>query len=218
MDEARTLRFFRGKGAIVDGHFVLDSGKHAAVYVNKDEVTPHAEAISRLGLTIAERVAGYGVETVIGPAEGSVILAHCVAYHLGRLEHRDIQGVWASKTGYDCDGKGIFSIRPSFVKWVMNTRVLAVEDIMTTGSSVARTIEKVRGYDGTVVGAVALWNRGGVIASDIGLRESEFLIALSSHRFDAWGAEDCPLCRKGVPINIDLGRGREYLERQRSRT
>jgi orotate phosphoribosyltransferase len=61
-----------------------------------------------------------------------------------------------------------------------------------------------------VVGAVALCNRGGVTAADLDI---PVLHALLELLLDSWAADECPLCRRGVPVNVSVGKGREFLAR-----
>jgi orotate phosphoribosyltransferase len=69
----------------------------------------------------------------------------------------------------------------------------------------------VRAAGGTVVGAVALCNRGGVTAAALDVPALHALVELS---LESWTAEECPLCRRGVPIDTTVGKGREFLAAQ----
>ena len=87
-------------------------------------------------------------------------------------------------------------------------RVLVVEDIVTTGGSVRQTVAAVRTAGGQVTMVTALCNRGGVTAADLGVPVFSALVTLS---LDSWEAASCPLCRDGVAVNTDVGKGREFL-------
>jgi orotate phosphoribosyltransferase len=65
----------------------------------------------------------------------------------------------------------------------------------------------VRAAGAEVVGVSALCNRGGVTAAALG---APALHSLLDVRLDSWPAEACPLCRDGVPVNVDVGKGREF--------
>ena len=91
-------------------------------------------------------------------------------------------------------------------------RVLVVEDILTTGGSARKVVEAVRAIGGNVVGVGVLCNRGGVTAQDLAnVPKLEVLVNIS---LDAWNEADCPLCKQGVPVNPDVGKGREFLARR----
>jgi len=64
---------------------------------------------------------------------------------------------------------------------------------------------------GTVIAAAALVNRGQVTSHNVG---DVPLFTLASVSLDAWDESDCPLCKKGVPVNTTVGKGREYLQRR----
>ncbi|MEI6499047.1 MAG: phosphoribosyltransferase family protein [bacterium] len=92
-------------------------------------------------------------------------------------------------------------------------KVLVVEDVLTTGSSVKKVVEAVRAIGGEVVGVAALCNRGAVTAKDIG--DVPELFSLMNISMESWDASECPLCAAGVPINTTVGKGQAFLDRQR---
>lgn len=107
-----------------------------------------------------------------------------------------------------------FVIQRGYDKFVQGQRVLVVEDILNTGGSVLKVVEAVRAAGGEVVGLGALCNRGGVTPEQVG--NPPKLFALANFRMDMWDETDCPLCAQGVPINTDVGKGREYLARKQA--
>jgi len=103
MNEQEVLAILGKVGAIITkSHIVYTSGKHGRTYVNKDALYPHTAETSRLCRTIAERFASDGVEVVIAPAIGGVILSQWTAYHLTEIAGYEVLGTYAEKTG---DGK-----------------------------------------------------------------------------------------------------------------
>lgn len=198
------------QGVILDGHFVLKSKKHSAKYINKDEVYTDALTISSLCIDLAlpyrddKRTPDLLVETVIGPAIGGVILAHCVAHFLC-LDGRRVRSVFADK---DEEEDGRFEILRGYDKYIAGKRVLVVEDIITTGSSVRGTVEAVRRIGGTVLGVAALCNRGTSTAESLGVPKLNQLVTMD---LETWDAEVCQLCAAGTPINTDLKHGAEFV-------
>jgi orotate phosphoribosyltransferase len=89
--------------------------------------------------------------------------------------------------------------------------VLLVEDIITTGGSIKAVSDAVREAKGTVAGLAAICNRGGVRAEDIG---APILFSMAELPLTSWPESECPLCRQGVPINVEVGKGREFLSRR----
>ena len=205
--EARAI-LARANAVLTDDHFVYTSGKHGSAYVNKDAIYPHTKETSRLCEMMAEAFKHESVDVVIAPAVGGVILSHEVALHLSEMCGREVLGVYADKTA---DG---FEIKRGYDKIIADKNVLVVEDNLTTGGSVKKVVEAVRGGRGNVVGVAALCNRGQVTTEDVG--GVPRLDALVNVKFDAWDEHECPLCAAHVPINIEIGKGKEFLAKKGS--
>jgi orotate phosphoribosyltransferase len=176
-------RIFRDSGALREGHFILASGRHSAVYLEKFQVLQHPAVTERLAAAIAAWARDLGVQTVAGPTTGGIILAHEVARQLG------LRAIYAERTAA---GNGR-EFRRGFVV-ARDERVLVVDDIMTTGGSVQETIEAVRAAGGRVLAAAVLVDRSGEgTRLDVPVR--------SLWRLDVatYSPADCPLCSKGVP-------------------
>ena len=206
MDDKESYAWFALKscGAIKEGHFVYASDNHGSVYVNKNAVFLHTQKTSDLCQIIAERFADYDIEVVIGPVVGGAILSQWVAHHLSKLYGKEVLSVYADKTD-----TGGFVIKRGYDKLIAGKRVLVVEDVLTTGGSAREVIETTRAVGGEVIGIGVLCNRGAVTPKD--LADVPELFTLVDVKFDAWDEKECPLCAKGVPINPDAGKGREYL-------
>jgi orotate phosphoribosyltransferase len=176
-------RVFRDSGALREGHFVLASGRHSALYLEKFQVLQHPRETERLCSAIAMWAKSLGVDTVAGPTTGGIILAHEVARQLGVraifAERRDATSGREFRRG--------FALAPG-------ERVLVVDDIMTTGGSVHETIDAVRAAGGTVAAAAVLVDRsGGAARLDVPLH------ALWRLDIPSYAAAECPLCANGVP-------------------
>ncbi len=193
-------------GALIQGsHLVYTSGKHGSAYVNKDAIYPRTEITSQLCLEIAMRFADSKVDAVLAPAIGGVILSQWTAHHLTKLTGREVLGVYAEKAP---EGDA-FVIKRGYDELCRSKRVLVVEDILTTGGSVKKVVEAARAIPCEIVGVAALCNRGVVTAQDVGGPGE--LFSLTQVQLEAWDEKDCPLCRAQVPINISVGKGREFL-------
>ena len=172
---------------VLDGHFLLTSGLHSPRYLEKFRLLQYPEYTGRMCRMVADHFGESGVEVVAGPALGGVILAYEVARLL------DVRAVYAERVG---DGRGFrrgLSIEAG-------EKTLVVDDILTTGGSVVDVINAVRSGGGVVVGAGILIDRsgGGV---EVGAP------MYSCHRVEVptYTAEECPLCRDGVPISRQGG-------------
>jgi orotate phosphoribosyltransferase len=209
MTEAEVLDVLQKVGAVRSGHFVFTSGLHADTYVNKDAMYPYTHEVSKLCLTIAEHVKDLGIEMVIGPAYGAIILSTWTAYHLSELTGKEIGGVYADK-----DGQGGFIIKRGYDKLIAGKKILVVEDLTTTGGSIKKIVEAARAAGADVQAVVALFNRGGVTAERIG--NPPHFISLVSLELEQWPADKCVLCERDIPVNTDIGHGREFLARKQN--
>jgi len=212
VDDWRVEKILKERQMLVEGdHFVYTSGRHGSVYFNKDAIFPYVNDVDSI-LTAALRKF-YGstkyeldghVQAAVGPVQGGAILAHYASKIIIGDSHRPF-AVFADKVD------GGFVIKRGYDKLIEKKRVLIVEDVLTTGGSVKKVIEATRNCNAEVVGVVALVNRGGITTEDLGVENFSALIDLD---FESFPEEDCSLCKEGVPINIDLGKGREFLAKR----
>lgn len=205
MNEEKVLRILGSVDAVIkDSHIVYTSNRHGTAYVNKDAVYPYTQLTSRLCEAIASRFGSSDVHTVIAPAVGGVILSQWTAHHLSRISGCEILGVYADKEGEE------FVIKRGYDKFIQGKDVLVVEDVLNTGGSVSKVVKAVRAAGGRVTGVGALCNRGGITPADIG--DVPILFSLVNVTLDSWSAEDCPMCKSGVPVNTAVGKGKEFLK------
>jgi orotate phosphoribosyltransferase len=199
---------------VAGGHFAYASGRHGREYVNKDGVLSSPEAVSELCRELAHCIAAHLLyvcerqpTVVVGPSAGGAVLSSWLAFHLERewFEqnglHERVRAAYAEKTP-----DGGFELRRGYDALVRRKHVIVVDDVLTTGGSQKSVIDAVTDLGGRVSGAAALWNRGGVTAERLG---APYLYALVTRELESWTPEECPLCREGVPIDREFGRGRE---------
>lgn len=207
-------------GAIItNSHIVYTSGKHGSAYVNKDAIYPHTDLTSDLCLEIAEEFSKLEIDTVIAPAIGGVILSQWVAHHLTRITGKEVFGVYSEKEELTEDEKKLdpkskerFVIKRGYDKLVSGKRILVVEDVLNTGGSVQRVIEAVRLIGGNVIGLAALCNRGDVTPEKIASPPVP-IFSLLNVSLEAYDEAFCPLCSKGVAINTQVGKGKDFLRK-----
>jgi orotate phosphoribosyltransferase len=196
------------KAVITDDHIVYTSGKHGSIYVNKDALYPHTEMTSAVGKLFAEKYKDAGVEVVVGPMLGGIILSQWTAYHLSKLTGREVLSVYTEK---DEQKNQIFS-RRRYDRHVTGKKTLIVEDVTNTGGSAKKVVEAVKSVGGNVVALCVMINRNPreVTTETMGAP----LDALGIIEAEAFDEADCPLCKKGVPINLDIGHGKEFLAKK----
>ena len=175
---------FRAVGALREGHFVLSSGLHSPVFLQKNLVFAHPARCERLCKALAERVREEvgEVDIVVSPALGGVIPGYETARQLGvpALYVERVDGSFALRRG--------FSLEPG-------QKVLMVEDIVTTGLSSRECITAIREAGGEVVAAACVVDRSGGKV-DVGVP----LVALARLTVPAYPADQVPPELAAIPI------------------
>ena len=176
---------FADAGALLDGHFLLKSGRHAGRYLEKFLVLQHPEHGVELCRRFAEALAPYAPTLVVGPTTGGVLLSFETARQLGGA----VRAAFAEPL--DGGGRALrrgWSVSP-------NERVVLVDDISTTGASLVETVEAVRAAGAEPVAAAVMVDRS-TEPVDLGLP----LHALGRIEIPSWVADACPLCADGLPL------------------
>jgi orotate phosphoribosyltransferase len=181
LDERQTLQLYEKTGALMRGHFRLTSGLHSDVYLQSALVLQHPEHAAALGTALAEPFRTDGVQTVLAPAIGGILVAHEVARALG------VRALFTEREA------GVMRLRRGFAL-TAGERCLVVEDVITTGGSTREVVACVGDNGGTVVGVGSLIDRSGGAAAFTVKRT-----ALATVTATTWAPEDCPLCKTGSP-------------------
>jgi orotate phosphoribosyltransferase len=203
LTEKEALKMIESTGAVLTGHFVYTSGRHGDKYVNKDLVSAYPEILERLAIDLAEYFVKERiyVDVVVSAATGAISLGHCVARALPGKP----KAVYTEEVK-DEAGRKRRVFRRGYDEFITpSTKVLIVEDIITTGGTVNLQIEAIERCGGRVVGIGGLWKRGKDVSFDYPF------FSLVNVAFDSYSPEECPLCKRNVPINTDVGKGKEYL-------
>ena len=183
MTRDEVLEVFRQCGAILDGHFILTSGLRSPTFIQKARVFMHADKTEMLCAALAQKIrdADLGkIDYVVGPAVGGIIPAYEVSRHL------NVPNVWVERE----DGK--FQLRRFEME--PGSRVVIVEDIVTTGLSIRETINSLLDIGANVLAASCLIDRSAGKA-DIGAR----LIALAEYEVPAYKPENIPPELAAIP-------------------
>ena len=155
MDNKEYLNIFRKTGALMEGHFVLTSGRHSRSYFQCAKVLQYPEYLNLFSKIISDHFKTFDVNTVISPAVGGIVIGTRVG---GDLDKRTI---FAERENGEMVLRRGFSISPG-------EKVLVVEDVITTGGSVKEVMQVVEELGGEVVGVGIIVDRsnGKIILHD----------------------------------------------------
>ena len=179
VDTDEVLDLLRAESALLEGHFLLSSGLRSDRYFQCALALANPVAAQKLAEAFAERLSASSIpapQLVVGPAMGAVVWAQEVARALGLRAFftERVDGQFALRRG--------FHIEPG-------TKVLVVEDVVTTGGSAKEVIRLLRELGAQVVGVGSVVNRsGGQPFEDVELE----LVSLAQVQARTWGADDVP--------------------------
>ncbi len=189
MTPKQTIDILKETGALLEGHFLLTSGRHARRFIQAARALQYPRHTESLCSAIAERFCDQRVDLVVGPATGGIILAYETARHIPDTDNGPCRAAFTEK-----DEHGAMTLKRGFALSA-GTRVLVVEDIVTTGGSVEKTIEHLRNRQAEVIAVSALIDRSAGRAQFDCPFEPLAVLELES-----WPAGRCELCRQGAPL------------------
>ncbi|CCA91432.1 MULTISPECIES: orotate phosphoribosyltransferase [unclassified Novosphingobium] len=158
MQEEEVLAEFRASKALLEGHFLLSSGRHSAHYLQCARVLMSPDRAGRLAVALASKLphdVRKQIDKVVSPAMGGVIIGQ----EMGRALQVDAMFVERPE--------GTFELRRGF-ELDPGDRVLMVEDVVTTGKSSREAIKAIEAAGGRVIAAASLVDRSGG-AVDLGV-------------------------------------------------
>ena len=148
MEREDILKILKETGVLLQGHFLLTSGRHSDTYLQCARLFQYPDYAEKIAATLAEYFSDDEIDLVIGPAIGGIILSYEMGRYLG------VKTIFAEREN------GKMTLRRGF-QIKKNSRVLVVEDVITTGGSVKEVMELVRSGGGEVMGVGAVVDRSG---------------------------------------------------------
>ncbi|HEY8187901.1 MAG TPA: orotate phosphoribosyltransferase [Pyrinomonadaceae bacterium] len=175
------IQRFRDTGALLEGHFLLSSGLHSAIYLQCALVLQHPREAENFALSIAEHFPADNIQTVASPAIGGLIIGYEVARALGA------RFIWTERENGKMVLRRGFSVSPG-------ERVLVVEDVVTTGGSTRETVAALEANGAKVVAAASIIDRSSGKA-EVGAPR----IALATLDVPSVESANCEPCKRGEP-------------------
>ncbi|MBT3787281.1 MAG: orotate phosphoribosyltransferase [Alphaproteobacteria bacterium] len=193
MNQDEVLRHFRETDALLEGHFLLSSGLHSSRYLQCAKVLSHPERAATLCRALADKVIAAvgegGIDIVVAPAMGGVVVGYEMARQLG------VPGIFTERVDGEFTFRRGFELEPG-------ARVLMSEDIVTTGKSSLECIKAINAAGGTTVAASCLIDRSdGEV--DLGLP----LVSLTGLKVPSYEADALPPELAAIPAIKPGSRG-----------
>ena len=181
-DQDQLIEIFQKTGALLEGHFILTSGRHSSMYFQCAKVLQHPEYLHKFSKQIVNHFQDINIDIVISPAVGGIVLGTEVGRQLNK------QTIFAERE------QGIMTLRRGF-EILPNYNVLVVEDVITTGGSVKEVIELVKSSRAEVAGVGVLVDRSG---GKVKLHETQFCV--TELEAVSYGDDEIPDDLANIPV------------------
>ncbi|MDK2760623.1 MAG: orotate phosphoribosyltransferase [Sphingopyxis sp.] len=185
MTDDEILAEFRAADALLQGHFLLSSGRHSEYYLQCARVLMDTDRAGRLAIALAAKLPRdlkQAIDVVVSPAMGGVIIGHEMGRALGK------PAIFVERPTGTFELRRGFTIDPG-------TRVLMVEDVVTTGLSSREAMDAVRAAGGEIVAEAALVDRSAGSNIDLGVP----FYPLVAINFPTYAADELPPELAGTP-------------------
>ena len=169
-------------GAILEGHFLLTSGLHSDKYVEKFRLIENPQSLDLVCSTMADLYDHQKINLILGAAIGGILISGGVGRKL------NVKHIFTERVN------GIMELRRGF-EINQHSKVLIVEDIVTTGGSIFELIKVVNDNDGEIVGIASILDRN--------QKPVNFGVPykpLVQYPVQSWEENECPECLKNNPI------------------
>jgi len=191
MSKVDVVEILKKSEALLEGHFLLSSGKHSNRYVQCAKVLRFPEYAEQVLSTVVDQIKDLDIDLVVGPAMGGVI----VSYELGRQLKKE--SVFTERKDGVVQLRRGFEVKPG-------AKIIIAEDVVTTGKSTIEAKKCLEALGGEVIGVACIANR---TREDIGMPiYSAIKLDIQVHE-----ADECPLCKEGKEELVKPG-SREFKE------
>jgi len=182
MNKEEIIKILEQTGVMQTGHFKLTSGRHSDKYMQCAKLFESAEISEKMSKELANKFSDIEIDLVVGPAIGGIILCYEVSRQLG------VNNIFAERQDGDMTFRRGFSVEP-------DTKVLVVEDVVTTGGSVKEVVALLKALGADVVGVGSIVDRSNGVV-DFGVRFESVL----SMEVKSYTPEECPICKTGAAL------------------
>ena len=176
------IEIFQKTGALLEGHFILTSGRHSPTYFQCAKVLQYPKYLQKFSNEIVNYFQDMDIDIVITPAVGGIVLGTEIGRQLNK------QSIFAERE------QGVMTLRRGF-EINPETNVLVIEDVITTGGSVIEVIELVKNSGANVIGVGVLVDRSG---GKVKLHEKQFCV--TELEAVSYGDDEIPDDLANIPV------------------
>lgn len=167
--------------ALLEGHFLLSSGKHSDRYCQCAKLLQHPDKAEKVLSIVAEKLKNVEFDMIVGPAMGGIIVSYELARQTGK------PGIFAERTD------GVMSIRRGF-SIEKGQKVIISEDVITTGKSSFEVVEVIKALGGEVVGLACIVDRSNGLSKELPYP----VYSAITLNIESYDKDKCPMCAKGI--------------------
>ena len=176
------IKIFKNSGALLEGHFVLTSGRHSASYFQCAKLLQYPKYLELFSNKIVDHFKDNEIDLVMSPAVGGIVLGT----EVGRLLKK--RTVFAERVN------GKMAMRRGF-EIKANEKVLIVEDVITTGGSVKEVMNLVKDFGGSIVGVGVIVDRS---SGEVTLHDNQ--LSLASLKVYSYDSNEVPSELASIPV------------------
>lgn len=182
MNKERVIEIFKSSGALMDGHFILTSGRHSPSYFQCAKVLQYPKYLTLFASQLLTQFQSIAIDTVISPAVGGIVIGTEVGRLLG------VRTIFSERKN------GKMTLRRGF-SVITGEKILIVEDVITTGGSVKEVQRLVELKGGEIVGVATIVDRSNGVVK---LHKNQFTVLMM--RAISYAEDELPDSLKNIPI------------------
>ena len=182
-----SLVVLKKTNALLEGHFILSSGLHSPMYVQCAKLLSHPSLASKICVSLSKKIKKEikNFDLILSPAMGGII----VGYEIGRLLNKET--IFCERV------TGKFNLRRGFnIK--KNSKVLIVEDVITTGKSSLECVKLIKKYNAKIVGFACIIDR----SDKKNLKIKKKIISQVKIKIPTFKKKNLPISLKNLPISV----------------
>ena len=176
----KIINILKDCDALLEGHFLLSSGKHSNRYVQCAKLLRFPDKSQEVLKVVVDKIKDFNIDIVLGPAMGGVV----VAYEIGRQLNKE--SIFTERVD------NIMTLRRGF-EINKGDKVIITEDVVTTGKSTLEVKKIVEEMGAEVIGVACIVDR---TIKDIGIP----IYSVIKLDIEAFDATDCPMCKEQIEI------------------